>query len=109
MSEIHSTLFFVCITYGICGAPWMFLCTSWVIHVVPMVFCLLAYCGLLTLSLVGILVCSCSQILQIFMCKLIGGNQLLVSVVDSDLSLLEVVICPIEQGEIQGQREQGQF
>ena len=74
MSEIHSTLFFVCITYGICGAPWMFLCTSWVIHVVPMIFYLLAYWGVLILSLVGILVCSFSQILQIYAFKQMGGD-----------------------------------
>ena len=37
--------------------------------------------------------CSCIQILQIYGCKMIGGDELLVSGVDPELLLLAVVIC----------------
>ena len=53
----------------------------------------LAYCELLLLSLVGIVVCGCSQIIQIYVCKLIGGDKFLIYGLDSDLLFLDVVIC----------------
>ena len=56
-------------------------------------FYLLVYRGLLLLSQVGLAVCSCIKILQIYGCKMIGGAELLVSGVDPELLLLAVVIC----------------
>ena len=52
-----------------------------------------SYYGLLLLSLVGIELCGFSQILQIYVCKLIVGDEFLIDGVDSDLLLLAVVIC----------------
>ena len=69
-------------------------CTSRVLHVVPIMSSLFYYCGLLLLSLVELAVCGCSQIIQIYVCKLIGGDEVLIYQVDSDLLLLAVVICP---------------
>ena len=72
----------------------MVLCVSQVIHLVPMILYLFAYCVLLLLSLVGIAMFDCSQILQIYECKLIGGYQFLISWVYSDLFLIALVIYP---------------
>ena len=58
-----------------------------------MMFFSFSYYGLLLLSLVGIELCGCSQILQIYVCKLIVGDEFLIDGVDSDLLLLAVVIC----------------
>ena len=54
----------------------------------------LAYCGLLLFSLVGLAVCNCSKIFQIYVCKLIGGGEFSIYGVDSDLFLFAVLICP---------------
>ena len=58
--------------YGIYSVPLLVLCTSHIIHVVPMMLYFLAYCELLFFSLMGITVYSCNQILQICGCRLIG-------------------------------------
>ena len=42
----------------------------------------------------GISLCGCSQILQIYACKLIVGDELLIVGVDLYLLLLDVVISP---------------
>ena len=80
--------------YGICSATWMVQFTSRVLHVVPLIFYLLAYFGLLLSPLVEISVCSCSQIIQIYVCKMIGRDELLIARVNLDLFLLGVLICP---------------
>ena len=61
---------------------------------VPMMFYLLDYCGLLLLYIVGLVVCGCSIIFQIYVCKLIGGDAFLIFRVELDLLLFTVVICP---------------
>ena len=71
-------LFWGCMTYGICSVLWMVQCTRNIIHVVIMMIYCLAYYGLLLLFLVGIAVFSCSQIIQICACRLIGGDELLI-------------------------------
>ena len=78
---------------GICSVPFLVRCTRRLIHVVPIMFYHLACCGLLILSLMGLVVCSFSQIPQIYACKLIGGMNFFGGA-DSDLLLLAVVICP---------------
>ena len=70
--------------YSIFSYQCMVRCTSWVLHVVPMMSYLLGYCELLLFSLVGIAVCCCSQILQRYVCNLIGGDEFLIALVDSD-------------------------
>ena len=80
--------------YGIFSDLWLLLCTIRVIHVVPILFNLLAYCGLLLFYLVRIELGGCSQILQIYVCKLIGGDELLISGFYSYLFFIAVVICP---------------
>ena len=59
-----------------------------------MMFFLLVYCVLLLLYLVGLVVCGCSKILQMYVCMMIDGGEFLISGVDSDLIFLAVVICP---------------
>ena len=99
LCQISVTLLFSgCIPYGICSAPWLVRCTSRFLHVVPMMFYLLAYRGLLLLSLAGLLVCGCSQIILIYVCKMIGRVELLISGVDSDLWFIAVLICPTSGG-----------
>ena len=49
-----------------------------VLHVVPMMSCILACCGLLLLSLVGVVVCGCSKIIKIYVCKMICDKELLI-------------------------------
>ena len=44
----------------------------------PMMIYCLAYCELLLFSLVGLTVCSCSRIIQIYVCRLIGRDELLI-------------------------------
>ena len=72
----------------------MVICTIRVLHVVPMMFYLLAYFGLLLLSLVEIEVCGCNRILQIYTCKLIGGDELLIAWVNLDWFFPAAVIFP---------------
>ena len=72
----------------------MFQCTSRVIHEVPIMSYLLDYCGLLLFSLMGIAVCGCSWILRRYVCKMIGGNKLLVNRVYSYLLLIPAVTYP---------------
>ena len=69
-------------------------CTSRVLHVVPMMSYIFSYCVLLLYSLVGLIVCGCRQIIQIYVCKMMGGDEVLIYGVDLDLLLLDVVICP---------------
>ena len=87
-------LFLGCMNYGICSAPWMVQCTSRVLHVVSTMPYLFAYCALLLLYLVGLLVCSFNQTIHIYVCKLMGGYEVLISGVSSYLFFLAVVICP---------------
>ena len=67
--------FWGCITYGIISVPFLVLCTSRLLHVVPMMIYCLDCCELLFLSLVGLTVCGCNQILQKCGCRLIGGEE----------------------------------
>ena len=94
-------LFWVCMPYKIFSVPLLVLCTRLILHVLPIILYLLAYCDLLFLSLVGITVCGCNQILQICGCRLIIGEEFLV-VWDNLYWFLPVVaICPtIEGGSI---------
>ena len=78
----------------------MVLCSIWVIHVVPMMYYLLEYCGLLLLSLVGLAVCGCIQNIQRYLCKLIVGDYFLIDVLYSYLWLISVVICTTIGGGI---------
>ena len=57
------------------SVPWMVQCNNQILHVVTMMLYILDYFGLLLLSLVGLAVCGCSQIIQIHACKLIGGDE----------------------------------
>ena len=79
--------------YVIYSAPWLVWCTSRFLHVVPMIPYLLAYCVLILLSLAGIAVCGCSQILQRYMCDLIGGYELSIAGLDLVFLLISLVIC----------------
>ena len=92
-------LFWGCMPYIICSAPFMVQYTMRIIHVVPMMLYPLAYCGLLFFSLVGLVVCSCSQILQIYVCKMIVGYEFLIVGVDSELLSISVVTCLTIGGE----------
>ena len=74
VSDINFTLFQVIIPYGICSVPFLVLCTSCIICVVPIMLYCLAYYESLFLSLLGIMVCICNQILHICECRLIGGE-----------------------------------
>ena len=60
---------------------------------VPMMSYLLEYCELPLLYPVGLAVFGCSQILQRYVCKLIGGDGVLIYVVYSYLLLLDIIIC----------------
>ena len=85
--------------FVICSVPYLVRCTSRFLHIVPMMFYILDYCVLLIMSLVGLVVCSCSQILQIYVCKMIVGYEFLIVGVDSELLLISVVTCPTVGGE----------
>ena len=76
---------------GICSDPLLVLCTKQVLHVVPIMFYIFSYFGLLFLTLVGLAVRGCSQSPQIYVCKLIGGDELLIDRLDSDLLLPAVL------------------
>ena len=56
VSDIRSAL-----VLGIIPYTWLVQCTSRILHVVPLMSYLLAYCLLLLLSLVGLAVCGCIQ------------------------------------------------
>ena len=71
-------LFLGCMPYGIYSVPWMVTYTSRFLHVVPRMIYFLSYCKLLFLSLAGLMVCGFNQILQIYVCRLIGGDELLI-------------------------------
>ena len=47
-----------------------------------------------TSALVGLAVCVCSQIIQIYACTLISGDELLIAGLYLYLSFLAVFICP---------------
>ena len=91
-------LFLGCMPYGICSDPWLVRFTIQFLHVVPIMLYLLAYCGLLHLSLVGLSVCGYSQIILIYLCKLIAGDEFLVAGVYSELLLLAIGICSTIRG-----------
>ena len=79
MCLILSPLFFwVYMPYVIYSVPLMVLCTSRLLHVVPMMLYRLTYCELLFFYLVGITVCGCNQIIKICECGLIGGEEFLI-------------------------------
>ena len=61
VSDIRSALVLGIIPYGIFSDTWLVQCTSRILHVVPLMSYLLAYCLLLLLSLVGLVVCGCIQ------------------------------------------------
>ena len=79
---------------GICSVPCLVRCTSQIIYVFPFMLYLLDYCELLLLSLVGPAVCSCRQIIQIYMCKLIGGDEFFITGVYFYELFLALAICP---------------
>ena len=72
----------------------MVLCTSLILHVVPMMLYRLAYCELLFLSLVGLTMCGCNQILQVCARRLIGGGKFLIVWAILDWLFPAVVIFP---------------
>ena len=90
---LHSC-FGQCMPYDIRSIPCLIWCTSRLLHVVPVMLYNLAYCGLLILSLVGLVLCGCSQILQTCECNIIGGNELSYALTDLDTLLSDVVIYP---------------
>ena len=71
-------LFWGCMPYGIFSVPLLVLRTIRILHIVPMMLYVLAYFELLFLSLVGLTVCSCSIIIQICICRMIGGDEFLI-------------------------------
>ena len=81
------------ITYGICGVPLLVLCIKRLLHVVSMILGRLDYCGLLFLSLVGLMVCGCNQILHICVYRLIGGDEFMIIWAYLYWLLPYVVIC----------------
>ena len=87
-------LFWGCIPYVIHTVPWIVWFTIWIIHVVPIMLYPLAYLRLLLLSLVWLAVCGCSQILQIYLCRLIVRDELLIDGVYLEWLLILVVISP---------------
>ena len=93
-------LFWVCMPYGICIVPLLVLFNRRLLHVVPMMIYCLAYFELILLSLVGLTVCGCNQIIQICGCWLIGGKKLLIFWANLDWLLPAVVICPTIGGSI---------
>ena len=94
-------LFWGCMSYIICSVPLIVLYNSHLLHVVNMILYSLAYCEWLFLSLVGLTVCGCNNILQICGCRLIGGEEFFIFWGNVDLLLPTVVICPtIEGGNI---------
>ena len=86
-------LFLGCMLYVICSVPYLVLCTSRNLHVVPMMLYLLDYRELLFLYLVWLTVCSCNRIIQICGCRLIGGEELLIFWADLDWLLPHVETC----------------
>ena len=72
----------------------MFWCTIRILHVIPTMLYILAYRGLLIFYLVRLAVCGFSTIIQIYACNMIGGDEFLISGVDSDLLLIDVVSYP---------------
>ena len=80
--------------YGICSDSWLFWCTIQVLHLVPMMQYILHYFGLLFLYLVEIAVWDWNQNLHRYICKLIGGYEVLIAGVYLELLLLAVKIFP---------------
>ena len=68
-------LFWECIPYGICIASCLVLYKIRIIHVVIMVLYCFSYCELLFFPLVGLKVCGCNRIIQIYACRMIGGYE----------------------------------
>ena len=94
VSEIFMLLFWGCMPYIICRVPWLVQRTIQIFHILTMMLYSLAYCELQFLSLVGIMVCGCSWILQICACSLIGGDEFLIVWEYLDWFFPDVVICP---------------
>ena len=76
VSNIFPLLFWGCMPYGICSVTYLVQSTIPLLHVVPMMLYILGHYGLLILSLVGVVVCSCIWIFQICACRLIGGDEI---------------------------------
>ena len=86
--------------YGICSVPWLVVLNIQFIHVVTMMLYLLEYFELRFLSLVGLTVYGCYQIIQICVCRLIGGDGFLTVWSDLDWLLPTVVIYTTTGGGI---------
>ena len=91
--DFFHLLFWGCMPYVICSVSWMVQWTIWLLHVVSMMLYSSEYWGVLLLSLAGLGVCGCSWIIQICVCRLIGGDEFLITWADLDLLLSIVVIC----------------
>ena len=89
-----------CIPYGICSVPLMVLCTSRILHVVPMMRGHLAYYAWLFLYQVVLKVCVWNQIIQNCGCRLIGGEDFLIVWENLDWLLLSVIVYPTTEDEI---------
>ena len=85
-------LFWGCIHYKFCSVTLLILCNIRLIHAVSMMLYCFDFCELLFLSLVGIMVCGCNQILQICGCRLFGGGEFLIFWGNLDWLLPAVVI-----------------
>ena len=72
-------LFWEFIPYGICVVPQPVLFNTRIINVLPLILYRLSFCGLILLSLVGLMVCGCNQIIQKCGCRLIGGDEFLIA------------------------------
>ena len=95
VSDIISALFWGFMPYGIYIIPLLIPCNRRLIHEVPMTLYSFYYFERLFLSLVGLTVCGCNRIIQIFGCRLIGGEELLIVWENLDWLLPAVVICII--------------
>ena len=72
-------LFWEFIPYGICVVPQPVLFNTRIINVLPLILYRLSFCGLILLSLMGLMVCGCNQIIQKCGCRLIGGDEFLIA------------------------------
>ena len=85
-------MFLVCMHYGIFSIPLNVLCNSHIIHVVTIMLYSLAYCEILVLSLVELMVCVCNWIIKICGCRLIGRKEFLIVWENLDWLLTTVLI-----------------
>ena len=91
-------LSWVFMPYVIYSVPLLVLCNRRLLHVVPMIFGSLSYYEWLLLSLVGITVCGCNQIIQICGFRLIGGKEYLIFWSNLYWFLPAVIIFPTIEG-----------